>query len=123
MPIKFAVKIVGQKVYMTTANPMALTFIQDHKCDSNLTTLNLQYLGYYLIYYIQTGRLISMNLTLMQGHSGSQRRKSRIISTTKQVTRIKLATTVGHFVRDLDFSNVIWLDHLVCIGDVCIALG
>ena len=29
-----------------------------------------------------------------------------IISTTKQAISIKLATTVGHFLRDIDFENV-----------------
>ena len=38
---KFSVKIVRQKVYMTIANPMTLTFIQGHKCVSNLTTFKL----------------------------------------------------------------------------------
>ena len=38
MPTTFAVKIVRLKVYMTIASPMTLTFIQGHKCVSNLTT-------------------------------------------------------------------------------------
>ena len=39
---------------------------------------------------------------------GRQRQKNQhwIISTTKQVISIKFATTVGHFVCDLDFENV-----------------
>ena len=41
MPIKFAVKIVRLKVYMTMASPMTLTIIQGHKCVSNLTTFKL----------------------------------------------------------------------------------
>ena len=50
MPIAFAVvKIVRPNVYMTIASLMTLTFIQGHKCVSNL-----QYLGQYLSYYIQT---------------------------------------------------------------------
>ena len=36
--IKFAVKIVRLKFYMTIASPMTLTFIQGHKCVSNVTT-------------------------------------------------------------------------------------
>ena len=37
--IKFTVKVVRLRVYiMTIASPMTLTFIQDHKCASNLTT-------------------------------------------------------------------------------------
>ena len=39
MAIKFAVKIVRLKVYMTIASPMTVTFIQGHKCVSNLTPL------------------------------------------------------------------------------------
>ena len=42
MPIGFAMKIVRLKVYMTIANPMTLTFIQGHKCVSNLTTFLLE---------------------------------------------------------------------------------
>ena len=38
MPIKFAVKLVGLKVYMTIANSMTLTFVQGHKRVSNWTT-------------------------------------------------------------------------------------
>ena len=38
MPIKFTVKIVRLKVYMTIANTMTLTFIQGHMFFSNLTT-------------------------------------------------------------------------------------
>ena len=53
--------------------------------------------------------LVSMTLTLMQGHSGSTKANIQcwIISTAKQATSITLATTVGHcsFV-DLDFENV-----------------
>ena len=43
MPIKFAVKIVGLKVYMTNDSTMTLTFIEGRKYVSNLTTFfNLQ---------------------------------------------------------------------------------
>ena len=38
MPIKFAVKTVQLKVYMTIASLMTLTFTQDHNCISNWTT-------------------------------------------------------------------------------------
>ena len=41
--------------------------------------------------------LVLMNLTLMQGHSGSA---------TKQTISIKLATTVGHFLRDHDLGHL-----------------
>ena len=49
--------------------------------------------------------LVSMALTLMQGHSGSAKtQKSALITTTKPaISRIKLATTVGQFLSDLDF--------------------
>ena len=51
---------------------------------------------------------ISITLTLMQGHSGLVEAKIKcgIISTTKQRASIKLATTVRHLLRDLDFANV-----------------
>ena len=38
MPITFTVKIVRLKVYMTITSPIILTFIQGHKCVSNVTT-------------------------------------------------------------------------------------
>ena len=69
---------------MPIASPMTLTFTQGHKCVSNLPTFNLQYLGQYISYHIQTrhgGRPIhtiiimlmldSVTWTLIQGHSGS----------------------------------------------------
>ena len=37
MPIKFAVKIVWLKVYMTIASLITLTFVQGHKLDYFLT--------------------------------------------------------------------------------------
>ena len=37
MPITFTAKIVRPKVYMTVASPVTLTFIQSHKCVSNVT--------------------------------------------------------------------------------------
>ena len=68
-------------------------------------------------------KLVFITLTLIQGHSGSAKAKYKcwIILTTKQATRIKLAisTTVGHFLRDLDFENIYGLTILL---NVCIAL-
>ena len=96
---------------------------------------NLQYIGQYLRYYIQTwhdGRhmdvqcmsmlvWVTLTLNLMQGHSGLAKAKNQrcMLSATKQVwISIKLATTVGHFLRDLnlDFENMyIWLVQLVFV--------
>ena len=44
----------------------------------------------------------------MQDHGGSAKANIQcsIISTTKQATNIKLATTVGYILRDHDFENV-----------------
>ena len=54
--------------------------------------------------------LVSMSLTLIQGHRGTADGNSQrwIISASKQVTRMKLATTVDCFVHDLDcdFENI-----------------
>ena len=54
--------------------------------------------------------LVLMTLTLMQGHSGSAKARNQrsMLSATKQAISIKLATKVGHFLRDLDldFANV-----------------
>ena len=38
MAITFALQIVRLRVDMTITSPMTLTFIQGHKCASNLTT-------------------------------------------------------------------------------------
>ena len=48
-----------------------------------------------------------MNLTMMQGHIGSEKAQIQRSATT-QAIRIKLATTVDHFLRDndLDFAYV-----------------
>ena len=54
LPITFAAMIVRLKVYMTTSSPITLPFIQGHTCVSNVSTVNLQYIGQYFIYYIQT---------------------------------------------------------------------
>ena len=65
--------------------------LQGHKCVSNWSTFYLQYLGQYVSYFIQTwhdGRLtdtiiqimlmlVSMTLTLVQGHSVSAKAKQR----------------------------------------------
>ena len=54
--------------------------------------------------------LVSITLTMMQGHSGSAKAKNQrcMLSATKQAIRIKLSTTVGlfFFLRDFDLSNV-----------------
>ena len=54
--------------------------------------------------------VISMILPLMQGHSRSAKAKYQrcMLSATKQVISIELATTVRHLLRDrdLDFANV-----------------
>ena len=99
------------------------SFIQGHKCVSNVTTYNLQYLGQYLSYYIQTWRdgkrmdaiiiimlvLVSMTLTLMQGHNGPANANNQhwMFSAIEQAISI----TVGHFIRDLDFANVCMVWH------------
>ena len=52
-----------------------------------------------------------MLVSMMQGHSGSAKAKQSALNyldcvTTNQAPSIILATTVGHFLRDLDFENV-----------------
>ena len=91
---------------------MTLLVIQGHNCISNFTNVKLCYnsrisdsINFKLWHpNLACGRrimlmLVSMTLTLMQGHSGSAKIKIQcwIISTSKQSTSIKLATTVGHF--------------------------
>ena len=66
MPIKFAVKIVRLKINMTIVSPMILTFTsQGHDLDVTSASqtwllFNLQYLGQYLSYYIQTWHVGSL---------------------------------------------------------------
>ena len=87
---------------------MTLTFIQGHKCVSNLNTLYLAIFRTILTEAItfKLGMtadlrmpcvlmLVWMTLTLMQGHSGSANAqiKSVLLSATKQAISIKLATT------------------------------
>ena len=57
---------------------------------------------------------VLMNLTMMQGHIGSEKAQIQRSATT-QAIRIKLATTVDHFLRDndLDFAYV-YLDCPPC---------
>ena len=87
---------------------MNVTFTQYHNCVSTLT--NVYLLGHYWRYGIQTWHdsidlcvaymlmLVSMVLTLMQGHSGLAEEKNHrwIISKTKQPISIKVAATVSH---------------------------
>ena len=66
--------------------------------------------------------LMSITLTLMQGHSGSAKTKNVrwfIVTTTgKQAISIQFATTVGHFLMWPWFRiYFIWLGHLVSLWD------
>ena len=63
--------------------------------------------------YIDLG--IYAHARLMEGHSGSAKAKIQcwIISTTKQATSIKLATTVGLFMRPRLWKCFLWFGHLV----------
>ena len=123
MPIKFAVKIVRLKIHITIAREITLTFIQGHKCASNFSFFTLQYLGHYLSYYIQIWHdarhgcpIFSCSfrwpLPWCKVTVGRQRQKNQrcIFSATKQAISIKMTTTVGHFLRDLDldFTNVFY---------------
>ena len=60
--------------------------------------------------------LVSMTLTLMQGHSGSAKAKIQywFILKTKQAKSIKLATTVGHFYVIMTLKTIIWLAWPAC---------
>ena len=56
--------------------------------------------------------LVSMNVTLMQGHSGSANPKNHRCMISATIS-IKLSTTVGHFYVTLTFANVYMVGHLV----------
>ena len=107
MLITFAVKIVRLLVYVTIPSSLTLTFIQDHKFVSNLTTFNLQYIGHYFkLYYIQTrrgGRLMDALSALTRCDDLDLDARSQWVgkgkksAATKQAISIKLAIIVGHF--------------------------
>ena len=103
MPIKFAVKIVRLKVYMTIASLMTLTFNDYSRSE---VCLKLEhYLNYYIhklgtrvdLWMPYMLMLVLMTLTLMQGHSTSAKATNQLcmLSSTKQAISIKLATEVG----------------------------
>ena len=59
--------------------------------------------------------LMLVVMTLTQGHSGSAMANNRcMLSASKQATSIKLATTVCHFLcdLDLDYANV----YMACLS-------
>ena len=63
-------------------------------------------------------RLVLMTLTLMQGHSWSAKAKNQCCMhlATKQVISIKLATTVGHFLHDLDHDfTIVYMACSACL--------
>ena len=65
MPIKFAVKIIRLKVHTTIAGPITLTFIQGHKCVSNLTTFNLNYIQqYFQLFTFKLGMAVDLCMAL-----------------------------------------------------------
>ena len=92
------------------------------KLDSFLSCNMRHYLSYYSISItLKLGlpvdlwmpnilMLVSITLTLMQGHSELAKATIQrcVLSATKQARSIKLATTVGNFLHDLglDFANV-----------------
>ena len=119
MPTKFAVMVVWLKVYVTIASPMTLTFIQGHKCISNLTTFSFAISRTIF-------KLLHSNLAWQSNRGchgctcwfwwpwpwckvtvGRQRHTNQrwMLLATKQAISVTLATTVGHFLRDLDFAN------------------
>ena len=111
---------------------MALTFAQGHNFVSNLRkSFRLYFNGNiyrkYLSYGIHTWRecrlmhgiyipiVVSMTLTLTQGHSGSAEDQIQlsVISTTKKAIQIKLAATVCHDTSyfSLKSSVLVVLNH------------
>ena len=87
MRIRFDEKIILLKVDMTIARPLTLTFIQSHKCVSNLIyflTCNISdniltitfKLGMTVEVWVPyKPMLVSLTFTLLQGHSGSAKAK------------------------------------------------
>ena len=76
MTIKFAVRVVQLRVYMTIASLMTLTFIHGHKCASNkifkyyIQTWHDLWMSYMLMFVLMT-------LTLILGRSGSAKAKNK----------------------------------------------
>ena len=95
-----------------------ITFTFPGSASQTWLLFNLQYLGQYLSYYIQTwqdDRL--MDAIIICSCSfwwprpwcnsqliGKDKYQSCTLSETKQAISNKLAATVGHFLRDLDFG-------------------
>ena len=99
---------------------------------------NLWYLGQYLGYYIKTwhdGRLMdamynyahsrfdNLHLNWCKVTVGRQRQNNLLsmLTATKQAISIKLGTTVGHFVLDIDFSNV-YMSWPACFSLFCVGI-
>ena len=68
--------------------------------------------------------LVSITLTVMQGHGGSTKANNQryMLSATKQAISVKPATTVGHFYVTLTLQIRIWLDHLVFFLPVTVCI-
>ena len=104
MPNEFAVKMVQRKVYVNIAGLMTLTFIQGHKCVSNLTTIWLAIsqtifkqlhsnfdmtVDLWMLYMLM---LVLMTLTLKLHHSGSAKATNQRF----MLSAAKLAITYKH---------------------------
>ena len=96
MPIEFAVKIVGQQVWIIFAIPMTSTITQGHAWQMLTCSLIVQYLSYdiqtwhdgIVIHDLINYRflLVSMTLAMMQGHRDLTEENIQrwIVWTTKQ---------------------------------------
>ena len=58
------------------------------------------------LYRAYMPKLVSMTLTLMQGHNAKKICVECSRQLSKQQALVKLATMVGHFLRNLNFANV-----------------
>ena len=127
LPIKYAVNTVRLMVYMTIASTTTWTLYSrsqvrlklDYFLTCNISDhSDLAWLMDAIWYSLLI--LVSMILTLMQCHSGLSKAKSQCCMPTanKQAISIELATTVGHFLRDLYFANV-YMAWQTCGGQVC----
>ena len=91
----------------------------------------MQYLGQYLSYYIHTGHggrrmgaiyahTLLDDLDWMSHWVGIG--KDKMLSATKQAVSIKLATTEGQYLRDLDFgvTSLFFLSPVLCAVFSCL---
>ena len=126
MPITFVVKIVWPKVHiifsqsddlnLQSRSPLRLKLDKCFTGSISRTIFKLWHSTLVWGYTWHILMLVSMTLTLMQGHGRSAKAKIQrwIISTTEHATSVNLATTIGlFFYVTLNLKTFIKLYHFL----------